>query len=121
MKRHTVNENPKEDDTPQEPESIRSSLRPKRGKLWDHPEEELPLLTSPLEVDSETPVADALIKRLQDEEEKEEGTFEIVCTLEMYSKFYPAQIKCFFLLFRFMFDFFFFLLSSLNVLMVNLL
>ncbi|XP_047187355.1 protein ELYS isoform X2 [Scophthalmus maximus] len=47
--------------------------RPTRIKLWDHPEEDLPLLDSPLEVDSETPVADALIKRLQDEEEKHEG------------------------------------------------
>ncbi|KAM9861063.1 uncharacterized protein ahctf1 [Aulostomus maculatus] len=47
--------------------------RPSRSKLWDHPEEDLFLLDSPLEVDSETPVADALIKRLQDEEEKEEG------------------------------------------------
>lgn len=83
MKRHTVNENRKEDGTLQDPESMRSSLRPKRGKLWDHPEEELPLLTSPLEVDSETPVADALIKRLQHEEEKQEGTLLIVCTLKM--------------------------------------
>uniref|UniRef100_A0A3Q3JA63 ELYS-like domain-containing protein n=1 Tax=Monopterus albus TaxID=43700 RepID=A0A3Q3JA63_MONAL len=49
------------------------SRRPTRSKLWDHPEEELPLLDSPLEVDSETPVADALIKRLKDEEEKQEG------------------------------------------------
>ncbi|XP_031169951.1 protein ELYS isoform X2 [Sander lucioperca] len=44
-----------------------------RNKLWDHAEEDLPLLDSPLEVDSETPVADALIRRLQDEEEKQEG------------------------------------------------
>ncbi|KAF7665770.1 hypothetical protein LDENG_00132010 [Lucifuga dentata] len=43
-----------------------------RSKLWDHPED-LPLLDSPLEVDSETPVADALIKRLQDQEEKQDG------------------------------------------------
>ncbi|KAM7423879.1 hypothetical protein PAMA_000309 [Pampus argenteus] len=50
-----------------------NSRRPTRSKLWDHPEEDLPLLDSPLEVDSETPVADALIKRLQDEEEKQEG------------------------------------------------
>ncbi|XP_034732784.1 protein ELYS isoform X2 [Etheostoma cragini] len=42
-----------------------------RNKLWDHAEEDLPLLDSPLEVDSETPVADALIRRL--EEEKQEG------------------------------------------------
>uniref|UniRef100_A0A4W6FWV7 AT-hook containing transcription factor 1 n=1 Tax=Lates calcarifer TaxID=8187 RepID=A0A4W6FWV7_LATCA len=49
-----------------------NSRRPTRSKLWNHPEEDLPLLDSPLEVDSETPVADALIKRLQDEEEKQE-------------------------------------------------
>lgn len=77
MKRRAVNKNPEEDGTPQDAQSMRGSLRPKRGKLWDHPEEELPLLTSPLEVDCETPVADALIKRLQDEEEKEEGRFQI--------------------------------------------
>ncbi|KAM6943618.1 protein ELYS [Xenentodon cancila] len=52
--------------------SQNKSRRPTRSKLWDHPEEDLPLLDSPLEVDSETPVADALIKRLQDEEEKQE-------------------------------------------------
>ena len=51
-----------------------NSRRPTRSKLWDNPEEDLPLLDSPLEVDSETPVADALIKRLQDEE-KQEGTY----------------------------------------------
>ncbi|XP_061621827.1 protein ELYS isoform X4 [Phyllopteryx taeniolatus] len=44
--------------------------RTARGKLWDHPEEDLFLLHTPLEADSEAPVADALIKRLQDEEEK---------------------------------------------------
>lgn len=86
MKRHTVTENHKDD----EAESIRSSLRPKRGKLWDYPEEKLPLVTSSLEVDSETPVTDALIQRLKDEDEKEEGTLEIVCTLKIYSKFYPT-------------------------------
>ncbi|XP_037546575.1 protein ELYS [Nematolebias whitei] len=51
----------------------KSSRRTTRSKLWDHPVEDLPLLDSPLEVDSETPVADALIKRLQDEKEKQEG------------------------------------------------
>ncbi|XP_075965904.1 uncharacterized protein ahctf1 isoform X2 [Anarhichas minor] len=57
-----------------EPElNSNNSRRPTRNKLWDHPEEDLPLLDSPLEVDSETPVADALIKRLQDEDEKEDG------------------------------------------------
>lgn len=40
-------------------------------KVWDQPEEELPLLDPPLEVDSETPVADALIKRLQDEKKRD--------------------------------------------------
>lgn len=54
-----------------------SPHRPTRSKLWDHPEEDLPLLDSPLEVDSETPVADALIKRLQDEEEKQEGAYAV--------------------------------------------
>lgn len=48
------------------------SSRSTRSKLWDPPEEDLPLLDSPLEVDSETPVADALIRRLQDKEK--EGT-----------------------------------------------
>ncbi|XP_014892858.1 protein ELYS isoform X2 [Poecilia latipinna] len=50
-----------------------NNCRPMRSRLWDHPEEDLPLLDSPLEVDSETPVADALIKRLKDEEEKRGG------------------------------------------------
>lgn len=67
MKRETVNEANKEDEIVQEPKSNQSSHQPSRGKLWDHPEEELPILTT-LEVDSETPVAYALIKRLQDEE-----------------------------------------------------
>ncbi|XP_047436252.1 protein ELYS isoform X2 [Mugil cephalus] len=49
-----------------------SPRRTTRSKLWDHPDEELPLLDSPLEVNSETPVADALIKRLQDEEKRED-------------------------------------------------
>lgn len=80
-KRETVNEAIKEDEIVQEPKSNRSSLQPRRGKLWDHPEEALPILTTPLEVDSETPVADALIKRLQDEE----GMLEISCTLKMHT------------------------------------
>uniref|UniRef100_A0A8C6SDZ2 AT hook containing transcription factor 1 n=1 Tax=Neogobius melanostomus TaxID=47308 RepID=A0A8C6SDZ2_9GOBI len=42
----------------------------KTKKLWDQPEDELPLLHHPLEVDSGTPVADALIKRLQDDKEQ---------------------------------------------------
>ncbi|XP_024151607.1 protein ELYS isoform X2 [Oryzias melastigma] len=62
----------------EKPEGSRKSSRtnnrrPTRSKLWDHPEEDLRLLDSPLEVDSKTPVADALIKRLQDEEEQQEG------------------------------------------------
>lgn len=73
----TITENIKESEGLLEPElnsntGRTNSLRT-RSKLWDHPEEDLPLLDSPLEVDSETPVADALIKRLQDEEEKQEG------------------------------------------------
>ncbi|XP_032372518.1 protein ELYS isoform X3 [Etheostoma spectabile] len=48
-----------------------NSHRLTRNKLWDHAEEDHPLLNSPLEVDSETPVADALIRRLK--EEKQEG------------------------------------------------
>ncbi|KAM9409274.1 uncharacterized protein ahctf1 [Pholidichthys leucotaenia] len=47
--------------------------RSARSKLWDHPEEDLPLLDTPLEVDSNTPVADALIRRLKDEQEKQGG------------------------------------------------
>lgn len=77
----TITENMKANEDVLEPElnSITgrtNSRRPTRSKLWDHPEEDLPLLDSPLEVDSETPVADALIKRLQDEEEKQEGMYE---------------------------------------------
>jgi len=64
-------------DNIKEPElNSNSSRRPTRSKLWDPPEEDLPLLDSPLEVDSETPVADALIKRLKDEEERDEGIYE---------------------------------------------
>lgn len=73
----TTSENATETGDLHEPEPPRSasrtnSRRPTRSKLWDHPEEDLPLLDSPLEVDSKTPVADALIKRLKDEEEKQE-------------------------------------------------
>uniref|UniRef100_A0A3Q3N1S9 AT hook containing transcription factor 1 n=1 Tax=Mastacembelus armatus TaxID=205130 RepID=A0A3Q3N1S9_9TELE len=63
-----------------------SACRPTRNKLWDHPEEDLPLLDSPLEVDSETPVADALIKRLQDEEQKQEVTGGVVSKMVRTSK-----------------------------------
>lgn len=77
----TITENIKESAVQLEPElnsnaGLTNSRRPTRSKLWDHPEEDLPLLDSPLEVDSETPVADALIKRLQDEEGKQEGMLE---------------------------------------------
>lgn len=77
MKGKTTSETITETEDLHEPEPARNagrtnSRRPTRIKLWDHPEEDLPLLDSPLEVNSET-VADALIKRLQDEEEKQEG------------------------------------------------
>ena len=49
------------------------SHRLTRSRLWEQAEEDLPFLDPPLEVDSQTPVADALIKRLQDEEEQEGG------------------------------------------------
>ncbi|XP_034414554.1 protein ELYS isoform X2 [Cyclopterus lumpus] len=72
--RGTITENVKESGVLLEPElNSNNSHRPTRSKLWDHPEEDLPLLDSPLEVDSETPVADALIKRLKDEDEKNEA------------------------------------------------
>ncbi|XP_077568926.1 protein ELYS isoform X2 [Stigmatopora nigra] len=60
----------------QEPKK-RSVGRPRknRNKLWDNPQEEVLLLPTPLEVDSETPVAEALIKRLQDKEGTEQGVF----------------------------------------------
>ncbi|XP_008293363.1 protein ELYS isoform X2 [Stegastes partitus] len=82
----TLTENRKEGEDLLEPELSRNarqtnSRRPTRSKLWDHPEEDLPLLDSPLEVDSETPVADALIKRLKDEEQKQEGGEAVTKTL----------------------------------------
>lgn len=88
MKGETVTENIKEVETLPESKLNRksgrtNSLRPTRSKLWDHPEEDLPLLDSPLEVDSEIPVADALIKRLQDEEEKKEGMYEAAYGLKI--------------------------------------
>ncbi|XP_029934551.1 protein ELYS isoform X2 [Myripristis murdjan] len=69
----TENKDPPEPTHNSDAPPIASSRRLTRSKLWNHPEEDLPLLDTPLEVDSKTPVADALIKRLQDEEEKEEG------------------------------------------------
>ncbi|XP_056268602.1 protein ELYS isoform X2 [Pseudoliparis swirei] len=69
-------------DNIKEPElNSNSSRRPTRSKLWDPPEEDLPLLDSPLEVDSETPVADALIKRLKDEEERDEAGIVVTKTV----------------------------------------
>lgn len=78
IREETISKSLKESENLLNPQLNRSGSqnkpqRPTRSKLWDHPEEDLPLLDSPLEVDSETPVADALIKRLQDEEEKQEG------------------------------------------------
>ncbi|KAM3625435.1 uncharacterized protein V6R79_012009 [Siganus canaliculatus] len=63
-------ENTREGDQPKLNSNSDSTKSPRRtrSRLWDHPEEDLLLLDPPLEVDSETPVADALIKRLQDEE-----------------------------------------------------
>ncbi|XP_055010289.1 protein ELYS [Boleophthalmus pectinirostris] len=63
-----------QDQSEPEPKQEADALRKTKKKLWDHPEEEQPLLDHPLEVPSETPVADVLIKRLQDEEQKQEVT-----------------------------------------------
>nr|XP_029530973.1 protein ELYS-like [Oncorhynchus nerka] len=57
-----------------------SFCRPTRSRLWNHQEEDLPLLETPLEVDSGTPVADALIKRLHDEEAKRKVGETLVVT-----------------------------------------
>nr|XP_015808264.2 protein ELYS isoform X1 [Nothobranchius furzeri] len=78
MKRESVAENIQESDDLLQQERNKNTSQTKsrcttRSKLWHHPEEDLPLLDSPLEVDSETPVADALIRRLQDEEERQKG------------------------------------------------
>ena len=80
----TITKNIKESGVLLEPEhhsnaGSTNSHRLTRNKLWDHDGEDLPLLDSPLEVDSETPVADALIRRLQDEEEKQEGMYDAAC------------------------------------------
>ncbi|XP_056134819.1 protein ELYS [Lampris incognitus] len=53
--------------------SIVHTTRSTRSKLWNNPKEALPFLDTQLEVESEIPVADDFIKRLQDEEEKQEG------------------------------------------------
>ncbi|KAJ7988971.1 hypothetical protein DPEC_G00314720 [Dallia pectoralis] len=55
---------------PQDVPPLSGSRRPTRSRLWNNPEEDLPLLETPLEVDSRTPVADALIQRLRDEDAK---------------------------------------------------
>uniref|UniRef100_A0A3Q3EH72 AT hook containing transcription factor 1 n=1 Tax=Labrus bergylta TaxID=56723 RepID=A0A3Q3EH72_9LABR len=96
--RETVSENTKESEVLHEPElnsraARTNSHRPTRSQLWDHPEEDLPLLDSPLEVDSETPVADALIKRLQDEEEKQEVISKMVRTSKRSTKSSVEQIQ----------------------------
>ncbi|XP_041703782.2 protein ELYS [Coregonus clupeaformis] len=54
--------------------------RPTRSRMWNHQEEDLPLLETPLEMDSVTPVADALIQRLRDEEAKREVDESTVVT-----------------------------------------
>lgn len=87
MRGETIAEDIKESGVLLEPELNTNSRRPTRSKLWDPPEEDLPLLDSPLEVDSETPVADALIKRLQDEEEKQEGMYEAAYRKNLLSRF----------------------------------
>ena len=61
------------DAQPSEAPPSPGSRRLTRSRLWEQTEEDLPFLDPPLEVDSQTPVADALIKRLKDEEEKEGG------------------------------------------------
>ncbi|CAL9701688.1 unnamed protein product [Knipowitschia caucasica] len=63
-----------QDQSEPEPKRDVDSLHKTKKKLWDQPEQEQPLLDPPLEVDSETPVADALIKRLHDEKQKLEVT-----------------------------------------------
>lgn len=72
----TQRENSQDDCNPKPKSHADNALRLTGKKLWDHPEVELPLLDPPLEVDSKTPVADALIRRLQDEKEKQEGMWE---------------------------------------------
>ncbi|XP_023142189.2 protein ELYS isoform X2 [Amphiprion ocellaris] len=94
----TVTEDIKESEDLLEPElsknaSRTNSRRPTRSKLWDHPEEDLPLLDSPLEVDSETPVADALIKRLQDEEQKFEGGEVVTKTLRTSKRSSKSSVE----------------------------
>uniref|UniRef100_A0A3Q1FT70 AT hook containing transcription factor 1 n=1 Tax=Acanthochromis polyacanthus TaxID=80966 RepID=A0A3Q1FT70_9TELE len=94
----TITEDIKESEDQLEPELSRNtsrtnSRRPTRSKLWDHPEEDLPLLDSPLEVDSETPVADALIKRLQDEEQKLKGGATVTKTLRTSKRSSKSSVE----------------------------
>ncbi|KAI4830454.1 hypothetical protein KUCAC02_002084 [Chaenocephalus aceratus] len=89
--RETITDNIKESGDRLEPEvnsktSCSNARRSTRTKLWDYPEEDHPLLDSPLEVHSETPVADALIKRLQDEKEKQEVVTKMVRTSKRSTK-----------------------------------
>ncbi|KAJ4947345.1 hypothetical protein JOQ06_009381 [Pogonophryne albipinna] len=89
--RETITDNIKESGDLLEPEvnsktSRSNARRSTRTKLWDYPEEDHPLLDSPLEVHSETPVADALIKRLQDEREKQEVVTKMVKTSKRSTK-----------------------------------
>ncbi|KAK1891004.1 Protein ELYS [Dissostichus eleginoides] len=91
MIRETISDNIKESGDLLEPEvnsktSRSNSHRHTRTKLWDYPKEDHPLLDSPLEVHSETPVADALIKRLQDEKEKQEVVTKMVRTSKRSTK-----------------------------------
>ncbi|KAK7913347.1 hypothetical protein WMY93_013558 [Mugilogobius chulae] len=62
-----------QDESKLERKSDADALHKTKKKLWDQPGEEQPLLDAPLEVDSRTPVADALIQRLQNEEQKQEA------------------------------------------------
>ncbi|TNN43725.1 hypothetical protein EYF80_046070 [Liparis tanakae] len=81
-------------DNIKEPElNSNSSRRATRSKLWDPPEEDLPLLDSPLEVDSETPVADALIKRLKDEEEQDEAGIVVTKTVRTSKRSTKSSVE----------------------------
>ncbi|KAK5935093.1 hypothetical protein CgunFtcFv8_020483 [Champsocephalus gunnari] len=89
--RETITDNIKESGDRLQPEvnsktSCSNARRSTRTKLWVYPEEDHPLLDSPLEVHSETPVADALIKRLQDEKEKQEVVTKMVRTSKRSTK-----------------------------------
>ncbi|XP_028257468.1 protein ELYS isoform X2 [Parambassis ranga] len=86
MRGETIPENTKHEDL-LEPELNKNAPQTDyHHTSWVHPEEDFPLLDSPLEVDSETPIADALIKRLQDEEQKQEGGAVIAKTVRTSKK-----------------------------------